>query len=361
MKLTKFFSLLLACAALVVGCDNGDTPGEDKPTGNITLTADADSVDLGTPITFTVMCEGVDVTSASKIYLRAGEFPEVSNPYTPESDGVYEFYAVYGASVSSRISVTVLPVVPALPKDAEPANTSFNHRILLVDHTGVQCSYCPQMMQALKDVSETGDYHSKYYEAMSHTYNTSDPAWSKAADAVTANYPTGGSYPSLTYNFRHTHVSKQDATDIMQQIDALWSADGAAAGIAASSCVASSSVIVNVEVKAAEAADYRITAWLLEDAIEAAQGGAKEDWMNIHNNAIRQIVASDDISGVALGAIEAGATASAVLDLPILSQKWNRDNFKVMLIVSKPNSAGRYDVANVAICPANGTLTYDYK
>ncbi len=359
MKMIKFLLPLMAVASLFVGCDNGSN--DVKPTGNIELTADNTTITVGESITFTVVCEGIDVTADAKIFMRSEELPEVSNPYTPESDGTFEFYAVYGSAVSARIAITVDAKIPELPADGSPSNTDFNHRILLVDHTGTQCSFCPEMMEALKEVSETGDYHSKYYEAMSHTYNSNDPAWSKAADAVTGHYNTGGSYPALTFNFRHNHVARQDATDIMQQIDALWCAEGADAGIAAACGLASNKAIVNVEVKAAKAGEYNITAWLLEDGIYGLQGGAKEEWMNTHNNAIRQIASSEDISGISLGTIAAGERASTVIELPILSQKWARENLKVMLIVSTPNAKGKYEVANVAICPANNVVTYDYK
>jgi hypothetical protein len=147
----------------------------------------------------------------------------------------------------------------------------------------------------------------------------------------------------------------------MGQIDALWKAEGADAGIAAAVSLASSSVIVNTEVKAAVAGEYRITAWLLEDGIYAKQTNATEEWMNTHDNAIRQRVTSDDISGLDLGTIAAGATASTALTLNIIGNKWVRENLKVMIIVSAKNDKGKFDVANVAICPVNDVVTYDYK
>jgi hypothetical protein len=216
------------------------------------------------------------------------------------------------------------------------------------------------MMKALKTVSETGDYHSKYYEAMAHTYSNGDPAFSGAASMV-SNHHGVSSYPTLTYNFYHTTQSSYNDAHIMGQIDALWKAEGADAGIAAAAALATSSVIVNTEVKAAVANDYRITAWLLEDGIYAKQTNATEEWMNTHDNAIRQRVSSDDISGVSLGTLAAGETASTALTLNIVGNKWNRDNLKVMVIVSAKNAKGQFEVANVAICPMNDVVTYDYK
>ncbi len=360
MKLTKFFALALAALAFV-GCGDDKPEQGVKPSGDAVLAANNNSVEVNTPIVFTVTAaDGTDLTADAVIYDKSHDYVVVENPYTPTMDGEYEFYAVAGNIITPSIKVNVVPTIPALPEDAQPANTSFNHRILLVDHTGNTCGYCPQMMKALKTVAETGDYHSKYYEAMAHTYSNSDPAFSGAASLV-SNHHGVSSYPTLTYNFYHTTQSSYNDAHIMGQIDALWKAEGADAGIAGATSLAASAVIVNVEVKAAVANDYRITAWLLEDGIYAKQTNATEDWMNTHDNAIRQRVSSDDISGVDLGTLAAGEKTSTALTLNIIGNKWNRDNLKVMFIVSAKNGKGKFEVANVAMCPINDVVTYDYK
>ena len=327
--------------------------------GVLTLHTDKQTYKVGDKIYFTVAdSNNFDFTPESVIF-DANSFDEVTNPFTPTVDGKYKFYAVYGDAISNFVEVVVTPTVPALPEDAEPANTSFKHHILLVDHTGNTCSFCPRMMMALKEVEENGAYHGKYYEAMSHSYSTSDPASSSAAYAVTGHYNIGGDYPSLTYNFYHTKISSYNAEDIKNQIDALWK-ESADASVTASTSLATKSVVVNTAVKAAVAGEYSVTAWLLEDGIEAKQTGATADWMNIHNNAIRSIAVGDPISGYELGTIEAGKSAEQVLSLDITSAAWNRDNLKVMLIVSKKNEKGKFEVVNVAICPVNGSIRYEY-
>ena len=363
MKITKFFALALAALAFVA-CDT-DNPGEggggNKPTGDAVLVANNNSVEINTPIEFTVTAaDGTDLTAEAVIYDKSHDYVVVENPFTPTFDGDFEFYAVIGSIITNTVKVSVVPTIPALPEDAQPENTAFNHRILLVDHTGNTCGYCPQMMKALETVSKTGDYHTKYYEAMAHTYSNGDPAFSGAASVV-SNHHGVSSYPTLTYNFYHTTQSSYNDAHIMGQIDALWKAEGADAGIAAAATLASKSVIVNTEVKAAVANDYRITAWLLEDGIYAKQTNATEEWMNTHDNAIRQRVSGDDISGVDLGTLAVGETKSTALTLNIIGNKWNRDNLKVMVIVSAKNAKGQFEVANVAICPMNDVVTYDYK
>lgn len=367
MKLIKFFTLALA-AMTFVACsdDNNDSGKEPSKVSDIVLKVSNNSVVVGTPITFTVIDkDGNDVTTNAYIFDKAHDWAEVSNPFTPTIDDDYVFFASVDGKLSNEVTVSVVATIPELPIDAEPENTLFNHRILLVDHTGNTCGNCPDMMLALKDVAESTDkngvsYHDKYYEAMAHSYTTGDPAYSKAAAVVSTHFGVTA-YPNATYNFYHATKSPQNAAHIKSQIDALWRAEGADASVAASSIVANSSVVVNTVVKAAKNNEYRITAWLLEDNIYAQQTNGREDWMHYHDNAIRQSITSDTINGVDLGSISAGETKSTALTLKISSDKWNRDNFKVMLIVSAKNAQGKFEVANVAICPANGNVEYNYK
>lgn len=357
MKFTKFIALFAAAATIFAGCEPVEPQG--PVSAEAVLRVVKNVLEVNTPIEFIVEdTEGNDVTAMSVIF-DAISFDEVANPFTPTADGKYKFYAVYGDAISNYVDVVVTPTVPALPEDAKPENTEFKHRILLVDHTGNECGYCPKMMAALKQVAETGDYHSKYYEAMAHTYKQSDPASSSAAFAVSGHYGITN-YPTLTYNFYHTTTSSYNAEHIMSQIDALWK-EYAEVSVAASTSLATKSVVVNTEIKAALTAEYSINAWLLEDGIEAKQTNATADWMNIHDNAIRNVATTEPLSGYELGTIEAGKSVEQVLSLDIVSTSWNRDNLKVMLIVSKKNAKGKYDVANVAICPLNQSITYDYK
>ena len=357
MKFTKFFALIAAIVALFTACDTtGDTP---TVSGDIVLSAET-VVEVNTPITFVVKtADGVDVSANATVFDKTHDFAQVTNPFTPTEDGEYKFYAVVGDAISNDIKVTVTPTVPALPEDTDAANTSFTHRILLVDHTGTNCGYCPQMMKALKEIEDGGEFHGKYYEAMSHSYANTDPAFSGAAASISSHYGLQG-YPTLTYNFYHPTSSSYNAEHIKGQINALWK-ESADAGIAASTNLAAKSVVVNAEVKAAVDGEYSITAWLLEDGIYAKQTNATAEWMNTHNNAIRQAATTSPLTGYELGTLKTGETAEQILNLTIARDTWNRDNMKVMLIVSKKGDNKKFDVANVVICPINDSVTYDYK
>ncbi|MBR5854024.1 MAG: Omp28-related outer membrane protein [Alistipes sp.] len=366
MKLKNLFGLICGVATLMVACEDpeqGSNQNGPSGTGDVTLSVVNYSVEINTPINFIVKdAANVDVTANATIFDKTHNYMEVSNPFTPTEDGQYEFYAVAGTSISNTIKIDVVPTIPALPEDPQPTNTSFNHRLLLVDHTGTNCGFCPEMMKALKEVEAMEGMHDKYYETMAHSYNTSDPAFSAAAGSISTFYGVKD-YPRLTYNFVYDIQSDRNASHIAQQINTIWK-EYADAGIAASASLATTSVVVNAEVKAAVANEYRVTAWLLEDGIEGTQKNATEDWMNIHNNAIRQAATLNPISGFDLGTIEAGKCATQAMNLAITgagSNKWNRDNLKVMVIASAKNGAGKFEVVNVVICPVNSSVTYDYK
>lgn len=359
MKFIKYLVLALGVVAFAA-CGN-EAEDTKKEVNKITLSANNSSVEVNTPITFTVVDkEGNDLTAEAIILDKSHDYAEVTNPFTPTVDGEYVFIASVGNMIAPACKVDVVPTIPALPKDAEPSNTSFHHRILLVDHTGNTCGKCPEMMLALKEVAETEGFHDKYYEAMAHSYTQGDPAFSSAAAGVSSHFSVN-SYPTVTYNFYHSTTSPQNAAHIMGQINSLWKAEGADAGIAASASFANKSVVVNIEVKAAVENEYSVTAWLLEDSIYAKQTNATEDWMNTHNNAIRQRVDSEVLSGIELGTIAAGETKTNAVTLKISHDAWVRDNMKVLVIASAKNAKGNYDVANVAICPIGGSVTYDYK
>ena len=204
MKITKFFSLMLAAALVAVGCEStpSDKPDVPSTTGAITLEAPA-SIELGQPINFTVMQEGQDVTAAATIYETAG-FTAVENPYTPTTTGTFSFYATKGKESSEIISVTVMASVPTLPEDEFPESTKFNHRVLLIDHTGLNCGNCPRVMDGLEALAKT-EAHMHYNEACVHgggyAPSSSDKAYSDAAKIVDQFYRPSG-YPNIQFNFR---------------------------------------------------------------------------------------------------------------------------------------------------------------
>ena len=338
--------------------------------GQMEFTSDTDQVrsDGVDAVTFTVKVTddaGVvhDVTEHAEIYLSYEKTPLTSNVFTTVVEGEYVFYAVYGLQVSQDIVVTAINDVPELPVDPQEDNVSFKHRMLLVQHTGATCSNCPRMMESLKTLSQDASYSSLYHHVASHSYNggLDDAAYSEAARDLSMAYNLTGLYPMLTFNLTSTAVGT-DLQEIKAQIDQLKK-DKAPVGIAAAVKQSGDDILVNVEVKAAQASNYRVAAWLLEDGIYSLQTGMSESWHNTHDNALRYAAGkSSQLSfvGDKLGEVAAGQKAGKVFVLPV-EDEWVADNCEVLILVTAADANGNYDVVNCALCQVGETVSYDYK
>ena len=249
--------------------------------------------------------------------------------------------------------------VPALPADPQPDNISFNHTIMLLQHTGTACPNCPRLMVSLKELSTDAEYADKYQHVASHSYNTDDPAYSKAASQISGQ---SRAYPDLSFNLGAESTGNDTSIPtIKRYIDQLHK-KSADVGISAAAGLSGNTVTVNVQIKAAVDNNYRITAWLLEDGIEAEQDGATAEWMHTHENALRAFSGTSlnmGVYGERLGDLKAGQTAEKVLTIAV-EEGWKAENCKV-LVIANASVEGRYDLANCIICPIGGTVSYDYK
>ena len=345
---------------------NHDQPDLPTTTGPITLSADKTIVGLGDTVQLTVMQEGVDVTAATTIYdssmnkLANGEF-------VAEATGTYSFIAFKGRESSNYVYVMVMASVPVLPEDTDAANTKFNHRILVIDHTGIKSPYCPQMTDNLRAFHNT-EWVNNYNEVTCHAgaYAGGDPANSPAANVVDQFYGPSG-YPTLNLNFYSGDVPNYYTDTFVvkmgEEFKKLIKKDGADAGIAVAVTGDSEMVYATVSVKAAVEQEYKVTAWLLESKIYGNQSGASEDYHNIYNHALRNIggtYSKNDISGDSVGVIKVGECAETGFELPITSSKWKVENMDVLIIVSAKDKTMRWEVVNTALCPVNSTVNFEY-
>ena len=253
--------------------------------------------------------------------------------------------------------------IPELPADPQPENTEFNHRILLLQHTGTYCSNCPNLMSSLKELSLMEEYAAKYQHVAAHSYNQEgDPAYSQAAANLSQAF-CDGYYPELTFNLtRENTGTSLSVGTITGMIDRLHK-ESADVGIAAAASLSDKTVGVNVQIKAAVDGQYRVAVWVLEDGIRGKQEGATEDWMNTHGNAVRAMAGNTlnmRIYGEKIGELQAGQTAEKTFTLS-LEETWKAENCKVLVLVNAAGSDGRYDLANCILCPIGSTVTYDYK
>lgn len=252
--------------------------------------------------------------------------------------------------------------IPELPKDADPANTSFAHRILLLQHTGTYCPNCPALMASLRLLAEDKSYADKYQHVAAHSYNEEgDPAYSTAAANLSQAF-CSGYYPELSFNLTKENTGTSLSVETIKNcIDELHQ-ETADAGISAAAALTENSLGVNVRIKAAKENQYRVAVWVLEDDIRGRQEGAYEDWMSTHENAVRAMAGSSlnlRIYGEKVGELSAGQTAekSFVIEL---DESWKKENCKVLVVVNAAQKDGRYDLVNCAVCPIGGSVNYKY-
>lgn len=375
MKLTKFFAFALAALAFV-GC-GGDEPADNggntpKPTGNITLKASETAVTVGTTITFTVTdSDGQDVTAAAQIY--DPDFNELTNKkFTTTETGTFEFFATCENEYSNTVVIRVMAEMPNTPEDMEPENYSFNHRAVMVDHTAVNCGYCPWMTDYLIQYALTPN-HKHYNEVTCHAGSlaSGDPAASSAATALMNYHSTYFDFgnPTLIFNFKTGEVGNSSSygtvkSDIDKLLAGYIKKDGADVGIAMTVEGDEDKLLCAAEIKVAVDGEYFVNAWLLEsDIYSPNQNGATKDEHKWYNYALRNFseeVTKTNIAGVAIGTLKAGDKYTYGCELNITSTKWNWENMGALVVVSAKDDKGRIEVVNSAYCPVGEELPYEY-
>lgn len=367
------FPFFAVFSFLFVAC-SGQTSEEGKdeniPTGTLTLKADKTSMiaDGKDAVTFTVTFqtggETTDVTDKAEIYLTSQTKPMNSNMFSTDEEGEYVFYALYGLNMSDDVKVTSHSDIPELPSDPQPENTSFTHKMLLIQHTGTDCQNCPTMMNSLKALSEDAEYNQAYNHVASHSYagkDSGDPGCSEDAIALSRIY-CSGNYPEVTFNLTKNRVGTA-LSEIKEKIDQLRK-ESSDVGISASSIKTDDMIMVNVGVKTAASGDYRVGVWVMEDDIYAIQNGASEKWHNTHENVLRAMITNagslTSFPGEPLEGLKASTEDSDFFYIQT-GEDWEVENCEFLIYVTKADAEGNYDVVNSIVCPVGEQVQFDYK
>lgn len=378
MKLTKFFAFAIAALAFV-GCGGDTDKGTDtpapKPSGNITLKASKTAVTVGEEITFTVTdIAGQDVTASAQIY--DPDFNELTDKkYTATTSGNFEFFATCDSEYSNTVVVKVLAEMPTIPVDPQPENFAFNHRAVLIDHTGLGCGNCPNMMDNLHAYAETS--MAKHYNEVTchgggYASMTGDPAYSTAANILDqyqgTTYALFTGYPAIVLNFRGANIGNYGYTYFKQYLDAALNAyikkDGADVGIAMTVEGDEDKLLCAAQIKVAVDGDYYVNAWLLEsDIYSPSQSGATKELHKWYNFALRNVseeITKTNISGLNIGQLKAGDTYDYACELEITSTRWAWENMGVLVIVSAVNDRGGVEIVNSTYCPIGEDKQFEY-
>ena len=339
-------------------------------SNEVTLKADKAVVKSGEQVTFTVIYEEEDVTADATIHANYTN-EELSNPYTTTESGELSFYAKYNGLKSKICCVTVTPAyAPELPEDSNPESYDFNQRMLIVDHTGLGCAYCPGVKQAIHDTQEKAEYKDKFNVVYAYTFSSNEVCYSSAARTLWNYYvgicSTGDKltgYPSFTTNYCFNYTGKYQ---LEQRIDDLWD-ENPAASIAYAAKIVDDKIVVSASVKSSVSQQYKLSLWVLENDIYAKQTAATAEWMHTHSSVMRDAptgVSNSDISGIDFGYVEAGTTLSRIFEFDLFcANHWNRENFSLIAILSAPSEKynGKYEVVTTSMCEFGSEVGFDYK
>lgn len=334
------------------------------------LSAEKTTVRRGDKVCFVVSYGEKDVTADATIYDYYTN-AEIDNPYTTTEAGERVFYAMYNNRRSKVLTINIIPeYAPEFPVDSEPENYNFNQRMLIVDHTGVGCGYCPNMKSTLKALEENDDCNYKFNIVYAYSFNSSEVCyspmsytlWQYYKEVCKTSYMPLTGYPSATFNFCRDFAASP--AYVQTKINEYWN-DNPSASVALAAAINDGKVVISTEVKSRRAQNIRLSLWILEDDIYARQSGATADWMHTHHSVLRDCptgVSKNNISGIDFGYVAENGTIQRVYEYPV-SDSWVSDNLKVIAIISSVNYdfGNRYEVVNTAMCEVGSTKSYEYK
>lgn len=377
---------MAAAAALCVSCNEPipDTPvGPTGGEGDGELTVTVESSTIAADGSALIQANGEDTAEVKVTYQgKAVEIGDkdltifnadddkplawTSLSYKTTEATTLKFWVAYKTVNTRNTPCAITSVKAAIPDaatDPQPDKTSFKHRVMLTQFTGLGCMFCPYMIVALESLFEDKDYTDKAVLTVSHSYQ-GDPFDHK--ENLDGAMGIAG-YPTVVADM-HSKISNYGIEPNIKNLKALIDKrleSPVQAGISAVAASGDNAVVVRATVKAAAKNTFRIGAWLLEDGLTGEQYNPDKvpGDFNTHNDVIRLIdsrVSSNNYTGHDLGTLAAGETAECTFLLP-LDKSWKKENCHIVLFVSTPEGK-RYFVNNAISVPSlDATVAFDYE
>ena len=394
----KYASLLMAAAMLFschgtvdpVGPEPGPDPVEPEDL-ELKITSDKNLIQTNVDEAVITVTLGDEVITEDVVFFD-GNNKVIDIPgfkYVAKTAGDHVIWANYGTYNSNKVTIKALDMeIPATPADPKPASTEFKAKVLMTEFTTVGCTYCPNMKIVLHDLMADAEMADKIVFTACHSgiiEPTADPAYIKTS---LDDFCQSTGFPSVNFDFYYTEGNyTKPISEFKSFVNQFHSfKEEVAAGIAVNSQVVDDRLIIKATVKAAETAEYRIGACLIEDGISAVQkGGMAEPWMNTHDGVMRYIdskYGNNLYYGHLVGKIEEGKTADYLFDWNLgtiwsegdrasqiyAKTGWDEfvmDNLHLVVFVSTKAADEKgnefYYVNNVIDCPINGQTPFEYR
>lgn len=340
--------------------------------GNLELIADKTTItpDGSDVVTFTVMQDGIDVTSESTLYLipEDGGEPIAQDGFTfsTTTEGNYNFYATKGSVSSNTVAISAYN---------PPTSWDFRKRSFIVEITTTGCPPCAYMKAAVKHLEQSGWDDGYAAELHSTGVNgVNDPMYDPTIfNLVGRHVVQAASFgvPYFGWNFSSTVLEggwtniSLAANQLSLRTDAANEAYACTSGAEVICSESNGELSVTANVAIAEDGNYKVNCYILEDNIRQNQANASAvpDYdVNNHMNVIRTLANTDDAFGdpVTVGAngIESFTWTFESSDLNLIND--NLENVHVYVVISKEEGADGYIVNNVIKCALNGSTPYEY-
>lgn len=360
----KFILLLSAAVAVsaLASCQK-----DQQSHGDLTISSDKVifAADANDALTLTVKgSNDADLTSSATFYYSKGKTENYikmdGNIFKTSQPGGYKVYAKVGKSSSDPISVMATPV------DSKPdAYENFYQNVLILQFTSQGCQYCHRMTEALESFEGKGfenyviarcyttivppdELHPAFWEDLYNPYNAGSTAipvavfnldkqtWKGAADNV-----------------------ESTAQRLKMGYESVLQANPATTGVSAYVMAEGDGAIVRAKVKLPAAGTYRVAAWMLEDGILAQQTTTSGQAEVVHNFVLRAM-SSEEPTGVDI--VAEGASVHDFEHTFSAADLVNGDinNASILVLVSKKNSRGSYQIDNAISCQIGDAVAFRY-
>lgn len=267
--------------------------------------------------------------------------------------------------------------IPSRAIDSAPSRTDFTKRMFVTQFTGTECGYCPYFIAALHTLAEDEEYGDKFVLAAVHTYSTTDPMYPQDYSDIDRVFGVN-SYPTIICDMKNSLSNNGYETNmklLRNQINNSL-AEAPKAGISAKIDYEDGIVVARVTVKAAEAGNYRVGGWLVEDGIHATQynNGCKVDVdFSTHESAVRIADSKPEsekhYAGHSIGTLAAGDIADYVFVMELKQSgevdnpktHWVAENCRLVFFVTVDSAEGTYVTNVVENENLTQTITFEYQ
>lgn len=277
--------------------------------------------------------------------------------FRTDKSGNYRFFAEYKVYQSDAIAISVVDfAIPPRMEDPNPELLDFKRRIMLIDHTGTGCKYCPYMLAALDDLAHDEEYNDKFVLTAIHSFSGDPLCPDNTTTSAVSSSMGVKSWPTVIFDmatFIENMGYEANKSYLKSIIDDRLEAAPAKAGISATMAMGNGLVVIRATVKVAEAGRYAVGAWLMEDNIYAAQlnAGQPEDGYDFSNHChvVRYLDSGKSLVGNSLNEdreIARGEVVDYLFQIP-LTEEYKIEDCYICLFVTTPGSNGAFSVTNV--------------